>query len=135
MFKNVKVGDVVATITSTNLVRLVRVEHVTRKAVHIRSANYAGSTDRYSREDGSRIGKCALSTLSLTTIDDPRVVRRLANIFYNDALASLLGSYTTATGKDLEADGLVARINDIKSYLDETSSVIQDVSKLVGRYI
>lgn len=98
MFKDVKVGDVVATITSTNLVRLVRIEHVTKKEVHIKSANYAGLIDRYSREDGSRIGKSALSTLSLTTIDDPRVVRRLANISYLDEtgavdVSELVGRY------------------------------------------
>jgi hypothetical protein len=135
MFKNVKVGDIVATITSTNLVRLVRIKHVTKKAVHIKSANYAGLIDKYSREDGSRIGKSALSTLSLTTVDDPRVVRRLANIFYNDALTSLLGSYTTATGKDLEIEALADRLNDIKSYLDDTVAVIRDTNKLVDRYI
>jgi hypothetical protein len=135
MFKSAKIGDVVATITCTSLVRLVRIEHVTKKAVHVRSVGCRVVFDKYSREDGSRIGKSALSTPSLTTIDDPRVVRRLANTFYNDALASLLGSYTTATGKDLEVEALANRLNDIKSYLDDTIAVIRDASKLVDRYI
>lgn len=139
MFENVKIGDIVATInTEGTLVRLVKVEHVTKKAVHVKSTMFTGVVDKYSREDGSRIGRSlsslALST-SLTTVDDPRVVRRLANKFYNDSLVSILGSYGSAMKNDLDVDALASRLEDIKSYLDDTSAIIRDAGKLVDRFI
>jgi hypothetical protein len=135
MFENVKVGDVVATITLTGLTRLVRIKRFTKKMVYVNSSVYTGVLDKYSREDGSRIGKTLFGGTSLTTVDDPRVVRRLANTFYNDSLVSILGSYGNGMDKDLDVEALVSRLEDIKSYLDDTSAVIRDASELVDRFI
>jgi hypothetical protein len=138
MFEDIKTGDTVAMVTESGMVRLVKVVHVTRKQIHVMSVSYqGGSIEKYRREDGSQLRSDSYPT-SLAPLDDPRVIKRLANDLFRDVVGNMrqfVGqSIKSESRLGAEPSDLVASLNEIKTLIDETISTITDGSKLVEKF-